>query len=123
MIINVQTMTNLVTKALKVDLAVKASAVQTLADCGGGFEDIFSSFFGGGSRQRDPNAPRKGDDLQYTMTVTFEEAVFGTKKKYLYVKTLHVIHVMVKVLNQVQARKLVVTVTAQDTYLWNKILS
>ncbi|MDU6197049.1 MAG: DnaJ domain-containing protein, partial [Staphylococcus haemolyticus] len=26
---------------------------------GGGFEDIFSSFFGG-SRQRDPNAPRKG---------------------------------------------------------------
>ena len=25
---------------------------------GGGFEDIFSSFFGG-SRQRDPNAPRK----------------------------------------------------------------
>lgn len=32
MIINVQTMTNLVTKALKVDLAVKASAVQTLAD-------------------------------------------------------------------------------------------
>ena len=79
MIINVQTMTNLVTKALKVDLAVKASAVQTLA-VGGGFEDIFSSFFGGGSRQRDPNAPRKGDDLQYTMTVTFEEAVFGTKR-------------------------------------------
>lgn len=25
---------------------------------GGGFEDIFSSFFGGG-RQRDPNAPQK----------------------------------------------------------------
>jgi molecular chaperone DnaJ len=47
---------------------------------GGGFEDIFSSFFGGG-RQRDPNAPRKGDDLQYTMTVTFEEAVFGTDKE------------------------------------------
>lgn len=47
----------------------------------GGFEDIFSSFFGGGSRQRDPNAPRKGDDLQYTMTITFEEAVFGTKKE------------------------------------------
>ena len=45
----------------------------------GGFEDIFSSFFGGGSRQRS-NAPRKGDDLQYTMTITFEEAVFGTKR-------------------------------------------
>ncbi|WP_240371198.1 molecular chaperone DnaJ [Anoxybacteroides rupiense] len=42
----------------------------------GGFEDIFSSFFGGG-RRRDPNAPRAGADLQYTMTLTFEEAVFG----------------------------------------------
>ena len=26
-----------------------------------------------------PNAPRKGDDLQYTMTVTFEEAVLVLK--------------------------------------------
>ncbi|MBI5975759.1 molecular chaperone DnaJ [Staphylococcus canis] len=48
---------------------------------GAGFEDIFSSFFGGAQRQRDPNAPRRGDDLQYTMTVTFEEAVFGTEKE------------------------------------------
>ncbi|QHW37097.1 molecular chaperone DnaJ [Staphylococcus ursi] len=48
---------------------------------GGGFEDIFSQFFGGAQRQRDPNAPRRGDDLQYTMTVTFDEAVFGTKKE------------------------------------------
>lgn len=43
----------------------------------GGFEDIFSTFFGGGSRRRDPNAPRQGADLQYTMTISFEEAVFG----------------------------------------------
>ncbi len=42
----------------------------------GGFEDIFNTFFGGGGR-RDPNAPRQGADLQYTMTLTFEEAVFG----------------------------------------------
>ncbi|RAK22443.1 molecular chaperone DnaJ [Anoxybacillus vitaminiphilus] len=42
----------------------------------GGFEDIFSSFFGG-TRRRDPNAPRAGADLQYTMTLTFEEAAFG----------------------------------------------
>ncbi|OAH56063.1 molecular chaperone DnaJ [Domibacillus aminovorans] len=48
---------------------------------GGGFDDIFSTFFGGGGgRRRDPNAPRQGDDLQYTMTVTFEEAVFGVEK-------------------------------------------
>ncbi|MEC2054342.1 molecular chaperone DnaJ [Peribacillus psychrosaccharolyticus] len=44
----------------------------------GGFEDIFSSFFGGGGgRRRDPNAPRQGADLQYTMSLKFEEAVFG----------------------------------------------
>ncbi|OLN23407.1 molecular chaperone DnaJ [Domibacillus antri] len=47
---------------------------------GGGFDDIFSTFFGGGSRRRDPNAPRQGDDLQYTMTLTFEEAAFGVEK-------------------------------------------
>ncbi len=48
-------------------------------DFGGGFgfEDIFSSIFGGGTRRRDPNAPRQGADLQYTMTLDFEEAVFG----------------------------------------------
>ncbi|MDQ0213932.1 molecular chaperone DnaJ [Oikeobacillus pervagus] len=43
----------------------------------GGFEDIFNSFFGGGGRRRDPNAPRAGADLQYTMTINFEEAFFG----------------------------------------------
>ncbi|MBB2480081.1 molecular chaperone DnaJ [Bacillus sp. APMAM] len=43
----------------------------------GGFEDIFSTFFGGGGRRRDPNAPRQGADLQYTMTLSFEDAVFG----------------------------------------------
>lgn len=45
----------------------------------GGFEDIFSSFFGGGgsTRRRDPNAPRAGNDLQFQMTISFEDAVFG----------------------------------------------
>ncbi|MHA6260366.1 molecular chaperone DnaJ [Sporosarcina sp. CAU 1771] len=42
-----------------------------------GFEDIFSTFFGGNARRRDPNAPRKGNDLQYSMTIEFMEAVFG----------------------------------------------
>ncbi|WP_147802951.1 molecular chaperone DnaJ [Alkalicoccus halolimnae] len=43
----------------------------------GGFSDIFDMFFGGGGRRRDPNAPRQGSDLQYTMTLEFKEAVFG----------------------------------------------
>jgi molecular chaperone DnaJ len=43
----------------------------------GGFGDIFDMFFGGGSRRRDPNAPRQGADLQLTMTMEFKEAVFG----------------------------------------------
>ncbi len=42
----------------------------------GGFGDIFDMFFGGNGR-RDPNAPQRGNDLQYTMTVEFKEAVFG----------------------------------------------
>ncbi|MET3682461.1 molecular chaperone DnaJ [Alkalibacillus flavidus] len=42
----------------------------------GDFSDIFDMFFGGGGR-RDPNAPRQGQDLQYTMEIDFEEAVFG----------------------------------------------
>ena len=44
----------------------------------GGFGDIFDMFFGGGSR-RNPNAPRQGADLQYTMNLDFTEAVFGKK--------------------------------------------
>lgn len=50
----------------------------------GGFEDIFSSFFGGGGASRNPNAPRQGDDLQYRVNLTFEEAVFGTEKEVSY---------------------------------------
>ena len=49
----------------------------------GGFEDIFSSFFGGGA-SRNPNAPRQGDDLQYRVNLSFEEAVFGAEKEIHY---------------------------------------
>ena len=42
-----------------------------------GFGDIFDMFFGGGGRSRDPNAPRQGADLQYTIVLDFEEAIFG----------------------------------------------
>lgn len=49
----------------------------------GGFEDIFSSFFGGGAT-RNPNAPRQGDDLQYRVNLSFEEAIFGVEKEVHY---------------------------------------
>ncbi|MBQ9227712.1 MAG: molecular chaperone DnaJ [Eubacterium sp.] len=55
----------------------------------GGFDadfdlgDIFSQVFGGGfggATARDPNAPRKGRDIQATVTITFEEAAKGCSK-------------------------------------------
>lgn len=45
-------------------------------DFGGGFGDIFDMFFGGGGR-RNPNAPRQGADLQYTISLEFKDAIFG----------------------------------------------
>ncbi|WP_409022463.1 molecular chaperone DnaJ [Dellaglioa sp. P0083] len=51
---------------------------------GGGFEDIFSSFFGGGGASQDPTAPRAGRDLQYEMTLTFNEGVFGKESTIKY---------------------------------------
>ena len=58
---------------------------------GAGFEDIFGDIFGnmfgggfggfGGQSTRRKNVPRKGADIQKTMTISFEDAFFGTKKK------------------------------------------
>ncbi|EKK20211.1 molecular chaperone DnaJ [Fructilactobacillus florum] len=49
------------------------------------FSDIFSDLFGGGRRQQqDPSAPKRGRDLQYELTLTFEEAIFGKKTKIRY---------------------------------------
>ena len=49
----------------------------------GDIGDIFSSFFGGGfggsSGQR-RNAPTRGEDISVRITVSFDEAAFGTKK-------------------------------------------
>jgi molecular chaperone DnaJ len=43
----------------------------------GDFGDIFDMFFGGGGQRRNPNAPQRGSDLQYAITLEFKEAVFG----------------------------------------------
>lgn len=44
--------------------------------------DIFSSFFGGGSRA-DSNAPRKGEDRFLRMEISFIEAAFGIKRSII----------------------------------------
>lgn len=54
----------------------------------GGFGDIFDMFFGGGGGgRRDPNAPQRGNDLQYTMTIEFKEAVFGKESEITIPRT------------------------------------
>lgn len=49
----------------------------------GGFGDIFDTFFGGGgggsSKRR--NGPTRGNDIEYVVNLTFEEAVFGAEKE------------------------------------------
>ena len=51
----------------------------------GGFDvdDILNSFFGGfgGRRQSNPNAPRRGTDVETACTISFEEAAKGCTKK------------------------------------------
>lgn len=46
--------------------------------------DIFGSFFGGGfgggGRRADPNGPRRGEDIQTRVTISFEEAAKGCKR-------------------------------------------
>jgi molecular chaperone DnaJ len=54
----------------------------------GGFADIFEEFLGsfggaGGARRR-RRGPRRGSDLRYDLTITFEEAIFGTERDIEY---------------------------------------
>lgn len=53
---------------------------------GGGFGDIFESFFGGGgqSRSHRHSGPSAGSSLRYDITLDFEEAAFGKKVEINY---------------------------------------
>ena len=55
----------------------------TGADFGDIFGDIFGSFFGsGGARSRaNQNGPQKGSNVRAGISISFEEAVFGTNKE------------------------------------------
>ena len=55
------------------------------------FGDIFDSFFGGGfggfgRRTANPNAPRRGSDIQAVVNISFEEAAKGCKKTVSFEK-------------------------------------
>lgn len=54
----------------------------------GGFGDVFEAFFGGGSTGRSHNSNvQKGKDLQKSLTIDFEKAVFGTTIKLAIQRT------------------------------------
>ncbi len=51
---------------------------------GGGFGDLFDAFFGGsggfgGARQRGPQGPARGPDLEVTATIDFIDSLFGVE--------------------------------------------
>lgn len=47
------------------------------------FGDLFENIFGGGpgARRQDPNAPRRGSDLETELVITLEEAARGVRKE------------------------------------------
>ncbi len=52
----------------------------TNVDLGDIFEELFGFGFGRRSARQQRNTPRRGGDLQYNLTLDFEEAVFGVEK-------------------------------------------
>lgn len=53
-------------------------------DLGDIFDSFFGGGFGGGRRQANPNAPRRGTDTETTINITFEEAAKGCQKNISY---------------------------------------
>lgn len=47
----------------------------------GSVADIFEEFFGGGFGRRRRRGPRRGADLRYDLSISFEEAVFGVERE------------------------------------------
>ena len=54
----------------------------------GGFESIFDQLFGGGGMggARSRNAPQQGNDLRFSLRITFEEAAKGAKKAFSFTR-------------------------------------
>ncbi len=60
----------------------------------GGFADIFESFFGGmgGGGQKAKKGPRPGNDIEFQIQLTFEEAAFGVEKELAVTKRVSCKH-------------------------------
>lgn len=50
-------------------------------DFGGGLGDIFGQFFGGGFGGQQSGGPTRGRDVETSITLNFEEAIFGKETK------------------------------------------
>lgn len=50
-------------------------------DFGGGLNDLFGDFFGGGASQQASNRQKRGNDIETSINLTFEEAIFGAEKE------------------------------------------
>ncbi|MFQ5449890.1 MAG: DnaJ C-terminal domain-containing protein [Nitrospinaceae bacterium] len=53
----------------------------------GGFEGTFTNMFGEEGFSRKPPAPTRGEDLESTLTISFEEAALGTQKNITFQKS------------------------------------
>ncbi len=51
-------------------------------DFGGGMEDVFSSFFGGGASSRGRQTNTRGSDLEVEVILDFDDAMKGVTKKF-----------------------------------------
>ncbi len=60
----------------------------------GGFSDIFESFFGGSANASSPKkrGPKQGEDIEFRMQISFEEAAFGTEKDLMVTKAVNCDH-------------------------------
>lgn len=61
----------------------------------GGFADIFETFFGGaagGGSSRRKKGPRQGNDIEFVIELSFEEAVFGVQKELVITKPVNCTH-------------------------------
>ncbi len=56
-------------------------------DLGDLFGSFFGGGFGGGGQRANPNAPRRGETLRASVTISFEEAAFGCEKEIMLTRS------------------------------------